>query len=468
MKKLNEQELLTEYYDEIVSIMDTIKVGIFITDGQGNVLMVNKESERTGGLPLKDVIGKNMEQLLAEGYMDESSVLKALETKAECRMIQNLGDGGSIYLTAVPYYRGKEIALVVCTERDITETRALEHLLAESKEISEKQKRELEYLRTKTNQRVPHIIAESKKMKEVMQAAKRIAQLDTTVLILGESGVGKEVIADYIFRMSRRSEEPFIKINCAAIPENLLESELFGYEKGAFTGADTKGKIGIFEMAQEGTLFLDEIAEIPLRLQAKLLRVLQEKEIRRLGGKSTISVDVRIIAATNVNLKQAVEEGRFREDLYYRLSIVPIEIPPLRNRKEDIKAFAAYFLQLLCEDYNIKKNISDEAMEELTRAPWHGNIRELRNMMERIIVSYDGEQITKRQVRNLIQAGSRNSSALMVDENMTLEKLMAEYERELLMCYIEKYNTAAEAARKLGVNKSTVSRKLKKYNILQK
>ena len=257
MDRLNEEELLTKYYDEILNIMNTIKVGVFITDGQGNVLMVNKESERTGGLELDEILGKNMQELLEQGYVDESSVLKALETKDEYRMIQSLGDGSSIYLTAVPYYKDGQIRLVVCTERDITETRVLESLLAESKELSEKQK-ELEYLRAKSNGKSPDIIAESPKMKEIIHAVERVAQLDATVLICGESGVGKEVIADYIFNKSNRTEKPFIKINCAAIPENLLESELFGYEKGAFTGADTKGKIGIFEMAQEGTLFLDE------------------------------------------------------------------------------------------------------------------------------------------------------------------------------------------------------------------
>lgn len=468
MRKLDEKGLLTEYYDEILNIMDTIKVGVFITDGEGHVLMINRESERTGGRKVDEVLGKTMEQLVEEGYMDESSVLKALETKSEYRMIQNLGDGSSIYLTATPYYKDGDIDLVVCTERDITETQRLENLLAESREVSEKQKKELEYLRAKAKSQRPAIIAESRAMKKILQEAKRVAELDITVLILGESGVGKEVIADYLFSMSKRTDKPFIKINCAAIPENLLESELFGYEAGAFTGADAKGKMGIFEMAQEGTLFLDEIAEIPLQLQAKLLRALQEKEIRRVGGKRTIRTNVRIIAATNVNLKQAVSEGTFREDLYYRLSIVPLEIPPLRERKEDIKAFVDHFLKLLCEEYGTRKSITADAMEELNRLPWPGNIRELRNMMERLIVSYDGEQITARQVRNLVHEDGRVEAVPTVEEKMTLEQLMAEYERELLINYLEKYSTAAEVARKLGVDKSTISRKLKKHKIHQK
>ncbi len=469
MERLSEKELLSKYYDEILNIMNTLKVGVFITDGEGNVLMLNKESERTGGgMSLDEVLGKNMKYLEKVGYVDESSVLKAIESNAEYSMIQKLADGSSIFLTAVPYYKNGDIELVICTERDITETKTLESLFAETKSLSEKQAKELEYLRARDKSKKPEIIAESSKMKEVLQTARRIAQLDTTVLISGESGVGKEVIADYIFNVGSRSDKPFVRINCAAIPDNLLESELFGYEKGAFTGADSKGKVGIFEIANKGTLFLDEIAEIPLRLQAKLLRVLQEKEFMRIGGKAPIEVNVRIIAATNVKLKEAVERGEFREDLYYRLNVVPIEIPPLRERKEDIKALAEHFVRAFSEEYNIKKSISIEAMSELMHAPWPGNIRELRNMIERLTVSYDGEYITARQVKNLLFSGINEKSGLVVEDRASLNELMDEYERELLISYLEKYSTAAEVARKLGVDKSTISRKLKKYNIVNK
>lgn len=469
MGKMNEKELLIEYYDEILNILNTLKVGVFITDGEGNVLMVNKESERTGGgMALKDILGKNMRYLEKVGYVNESSVLKVLETNDEYRMIQKLADGSSIYLTAAPYYKNGKIELVVCTERDVTETKTLENLLEESKKLYEQKAKELEYLRGQNKSGKPTIIAESRKMKELLQTAGRIAQLDTTVLISGESGVGKEVIADYIFNMGSRSDKPFVKINCAAIPDNLLESELFGYEKGAFTGADAKGKMGIFEVANGGTLFLDEIAEIPLRLQAKLLRVLQEKEFMRIGGKESIEVNVRILAATNVNLKEAVYNGTFREDLYYRLNVVPIEIPPLRERKEDIKGLAEHFVSEFSEEYNIKKSLSIEAMSELMRAPWHGNIRELRNMIERLMVSYDGEHITARQVKNLIFSGRKEKNDVVTEERASLNELMNEYERELLISYLEKYSTAAEVARKLQVDKSTIGRKLRKYNILPK
>ena len=276
------------------------------------------------------------------------------------------------------------------------------------------------------------------------------------------------MIADYIFNMGSRNDKPFVKINCAAIPDNLLESELFGYEKGAFTGADNKGKPGLFEIANGGTLFLDEVTEIPLRLQAKFLRVLQEREFMRIGGKMPIQVNVRIVAATNRDLKEAIECGAFREDLYYRLNVVPLEIPPLRERKEDIKALAEYFVENFSEEYNIKKNISTGALSELMCAPWHGNIRELRNMIERAMVVYDGEHITARQVKNLLKSAGRDKNRLSASENITLNQLMEEYEREVLVSYLEQYHTAAEVARKLHVDKSTIGRKLKKYDIIFK
>ncbi|MFR4797363.1 MAG: sigma-54 interaction domain-containing protein, partial [Lentihominibacter sp.] len=451
------------------NIIDALKVGVFITDGQGNVLMVNKESERTGGgMALEDILGKNMRYLQEVGYVDESSVLKAIENRDECRMIQKLADGGSLYVTAVPYFKDDKIELVICTERDVTETKILEKLLEETKELSERQAKELEYLRASSKSRKPKVIAKSEKMKKILQTARRISQLDTTVLISGESGVGKEVIADYIFNMGSRNDKPFVKINCAAIPDNLLESELFGYEKGAFTGADNKGKPGLFEIANGGTLFLDEVTEIPLRLQAKFLRVLQEREFMRIGGKMPIQVNVRIVAATNRDLKEAIECGAFREDLYYRLNVVPLEIPPLRERKEDIKALAEYFVENFSEEYNIKKNISTGALSELMCAPWHGNIRELRNMIERAMVVYDGEHITARQVKNLLKSAGRDKNRLSASENITLNQLMEEYEREVLVSYLEQYHTAAEVARKLHVDKSTIGRKLKKYDIIFK
>ncbi|NLD18707.1 MAG: sigma 54-interacting transcriptional regulator [Clostridiales bacterium] len=468
MGDTKEKQLVTKYYDELLNIMDTIKVGVFITNGDGKVILVNKESERTGGRTIDQILGRNMQQLEKEGYVDESAVLNALRNKSEYRRIQKLGDGTNIYITATPYFDGDEVDLVVCTERDITETKTLEKLLAETKKHLEKQEKELEALRAKNKMKRPIMIAESKKMRDILQTSRRISQYDTTVLITGESGTGKEVLADYIVNISKRSDKPFVKINCAAIPENLLESELFGYEKGSFTGADIHGKMGMFEMANGGTIFLDEIAEISMKLQAKLLRVLQEKEIRKIGGKDTIDIDVRIITATNVDLKQSVEDGVFREDLYYRLNVVPIEIPPLRERKEDIKVLAEHYMEKFCEEYDTKKVLHIDAMAELMNAPWPGNIRELRNVMERLVVSFDEDHITLYHIKDLLTLESREKGGRVVQGETSLKEMIDEYEKEVLLSYFEEYPSAAEVARKLQVDKSTISRKLRKYGILAK
>lgn len=222
-----------------------------------------------------------------------------------------------------------------------------------------------------------NMIAEDLETKKLAEKAMRVAKLDTTVLLTGESGTGKEVFANFIYQNSGRVGKPFIKVNCAAIPENLIESELFGYEKGAFSGADKNGKIGLFEMANHGTLFLDEVGEIPIHLQSKLLRSIQEKEIMRVGGIKTIPVDIRFIAATNCDLKEAVSNGTFRRDLYYRLNVMPIELSPLKGRKKDIEALCIYFVDKFNVDYKMNKMISAEAMNVLQEFDWPGNIREL-------------------------------------------------------------------------------------------
>jgi PAS domain S-box-containing protein len=349
-------KLLKEHYQELQEILDCISVGIYITDGTGKTLFLNRESEKTGGLTKEEVVGKPMEELIQIGYVTESSALTAIKTKKEKNIIQELGDGGQLYITGVPLIRNDNVELVVCTERDITETIGLKELLKEKEEIAGKYEVELEYLRKQSLTPEDNIVAESFEMKNLVEKTRRIAGIDITVLLTGESGTGKELFANLIYQHSGRSSKPFIKVNCAAIPESLMESEFFGYEKGAFTGADKEGKIGIFELANGGTLFLDEIGELPFQMQSKLLRALQEKEIMRIGGKETVSVDVRIIASTNKNLDRATKEGKFREDLFYRLNVMPIEIPPLRKRKEDIPKLAVFFLNKFNREYRMARS----------------------------------------------------------------------------------------------------------------
>lgn len=319
----------------------------------------------------------------------------------------------------------------------------------------------------------PKAVSKSPKMQEVYELAKKVALADATVLITGESGTGKEVISTQIHEWSNRADKPMIKVNCGAIPDNLLESELFGYEKGAFTGAATS-KPGRFEIADGGTLFLDEIGDISPALQVKLLRVLQEKTFERLGGVSSITVDVRVIAATNKNLKEEVEKGNFREDLYYRLNVVPIHIPPLRERKEDIKYLVDYFLRhsAAISGGIAPKKISTAAMERLINYSWPGNIRELENIIERCIVITSDDVIEASCLpSDIIYAGSSaavDSAGAQSDNssNTMLTDTIDSKEREVIIRVLEENGgNKTKSALALGISRRSLHRKIQKYGI---
>jgi len=455
-------DLLNENYERMLSIMNAIRIGIFITDGEGNVVMINEESAKSGGLRAEDVLGRNMKELQRIGYVDESSILKSIQTGEKVTMIQSTGDEEQLFVTCIPLYTEGKRDLMICTEQNVTELARLEKMLADSRKINEQQENELKLLRRHVLDKNSGVIANSRRMKQVMQTAGRIAEFDTTVLILGESGTGKEVVADYIYQRSNREGKPFIKVNCAAIPVNLLESELFGYEKGAFTGARSQGKMGYFEMANGGTLFLDEIGDLPMMMQAGLLRALQDREIRRVGGEKTIPVDVRIIAATNANLPELIRRGDFRKDLFYRLNTARIEIPALRHRREDIIPLTRFFLQIFCQKYQLQRKITPEGLRLLRSASWPGNVRELKNAIERLVITSDDE-ISQAQVQELL---STDFDLAEDNEDASLSQLLEECERAILSRYLKQCGTAAEAARRLKVNKSTISRKLHKYSLL--
>ncbi|ACO04020.1 MAG TPA: sigma-54-dependent Fis family transcriptional regulator [Persephonella sp.] len=303
------------------------------------------------------------------------------------------------------------------------------------------------------------IIAESPQMKQVLETAKKIAPFDTTVLITGESGTGKEMIANFIHKNSLRKERPFIAINCGAIPSELLESELFGYKKGAFTGANTDKK-GLIEEAEGGTLFLDEIGELPLDLQVKLLRVLQENEIKPIGSNRPKKIDVRFIAATNRDLKKMVEEGKFREDLYYRINVIPIHIPPLRERKEDIIPLAQYFINKFCSRYGIpKKRLSEKAREKLLNYDYKGNVRELENIIERAVLTTEGEEITDIPV-------TVSKRYILSQELKPFKEAKKEFEESYLKNLLEKTDFNISKASKIaGITRAQIYRMIKRYGI---
>jgi PAS domain S-box-containing protein len=373
---------------ELEAVIESSFDGIGVISGDGTVLRVNTSYERITGLAHEDNgVGRNVYDLEKEGHVSTAVALMVLQQQKTLTIKQKIKTGKEILITGVPVFSEKgQISRVVCNIRDMTELNSLKSQVENTKNISDRYYRELRELRAR---QVEHgeVIAYSPQMKEVLELAQRVALVNSNILINGESGVGKEIIAKIIHKTSSRCSEAFMQINCGAIPDNLLESELFGYEEGAFTGARAGGKMGFFELCHLGTLLLDEIGELPLPLQVKLLRAIQEQEIFRIGGTKPHKLNVRILAATNKNLEEMVENRSFRKDLFYRLNVVPIYIPPLRERYQDIVPLTIHFL----EKYNLKHQTNKRFEPELYRVfekyDWPGNVRELENVVERLIVT---------------------------------------------------------------------------------
>lgn len=309
-------------------------------------------------------------------------------------------------------------------------------------------------------QKKRELIGESQAIKKLRAEIERAAPSNARVLIMGENGTGKELVAAQIHSQSPRSKKPFIKINCAAIPVDLIESELFGYEKGAFTGA-TSSKEGKFELADGGSLLLDEIGDMGLQTQAKLLRALEENEIERLGSKHPIKVDVRVIASTNKNLPEEIRKGKFREDLYYRISVIPIYVPPLRERKDDIPLLANHFLKIFCEENNKPQmRISAQAIQTLMAYDWPGNVRELKNLVERLVIMTDGPEITESSIRDVL------ALELEASPEGNLSSKVEAYEKSLIISTLRKFNwNISQAARALGIDRANLHRKIRQLGI---
>jgi PAS domain S-box-containing protein/TyrR family helix-turn-helix protein len=454
---------------ELEQVIETSHDGIFIIDGQGEILLVNSSWERICGISREFVVGKNVQDMVDQGFWTESAVLKALESKKEATTMLKMtkGDkvGQRIMATGIPVFDAAgNIKRVVANVRDITEIVSLKDQLEESQQLNVKYAAELEQMRIKKVKN-NNIVARSPNTKRVLEMATQVAKVDSTVLITGESGVGKEIIANSIHRLSNRSEGPMIKINCGAIPENLLESELFGYEPGAFTGASKQGKPGMFELAERGTLFLDEVGELSLSLQVKLLRVLQHHEVSRLGGLKPIPVDARIIAATNKDLMEMVKLERFRDDLYYRLNVVSIDVPPLRERKEDIPLLSIYFLDKINRKYSFNKCFSPEVIDRFLEYAWPGNIRELENVIERMVVMTDEKEIIIQHLPLTIRNNVHSMVNVVFPEQTSLKSAVDELEKQMIKQALKKYGSTRKAAKVLGVDQSTIVRKSQKYNI---
>lgn len=452
-------------------ILESSHDGLFITDGHGKVEMANSAWERICGIPKDFVIGKSAEDLVNQKFYTESSVMAAIKARKKTtimlKMTRGVKIGQKIMATAIPIWdECGNIRRVVANIRDITEIIYLKELLEKTQQLNELYAAELEQMRLQQITKNSDIIAWSPETKRIIEMAAQVAKVDSTVLITGESGVGKEVVANTIHRLGYRSEGPLIKINCGAIPESLLESELFGYESGAFTGARKQGKPGMFEMAKKGTLVLDEIGDISFNLQAKLLRALQEHEIMRLGALKPITVDVRIIAATNKDLGAMVKASSFREDLYYRLNVVSIDIPPLRRRKEDIPLLVQHFVEKINAKYQFAKRVASEIIDIFMLYSWPGNIRELENVTERMLVMTEEEQISARHlpayIRKEVEPGSDGA---VIFDNVSFKKAMERAEKQLLEQAVKKHGSTRKVAKALKLNQSTVVRKINKYSL---
>lgn len=451
-------ESIKEANQDLESLMNLSGELVTITDAAGTILRVSAQCESMMGVKEHELIGKSVYHLQGHGVVNSSSTIKVMKTKRKCELTQVTKSGKRLFVRGYPIFNEQgKLKKVVNLSKDISEEYNLKKQLTETKELIDYYHHEL----TKIYSDDKEFTTRSTAMQEIYNLVTRIADIDVTVLLLGESGVGKDVIARMIHQLSSRKSGPFITINCGAIPENLMESELFGYAKGTFTGANKEGKTGLFLAANKGTLFLDEIGELPYRLQVKLLRVLQEKQITPLGQTTSLEVDVRIITATNRNLEIMVEEGNFRKDLYYRLNVVPINIPPLRERKKDIPLLIDYFLKKYNEKYNEVKTISEQARHVLMKCDWEGNVRELENMIERLIVTSPTNQI---QVQHLPK-NKMNNITNHVFEQIPLATLIDEYEKRILTETVENSRSLKEVSEKLGVHLSTISRKVRKYNI---
>ncbi len=455
-KLVKEIRRLINVNNQLEQISEGYPDRLFVTNSRGEILKVNSAWEALSGTKREEVLGRNVRDIVGT-VLSESTTLEVLKRGVSITKEQFLPRSGRVSCsTSRPVFANGELVMVVSTNRDFDEIERLKVRLGESESEAKKYREEMERIRDELISS-QDIIAEDEASVKLLYRANKVAKVDSSVLIVGETGTGKEEYAKYIHRSSPRREQPFIRINCGAISQTIIESELFGYEKGAFTGANASGKMGLFEAANHGTIFLDEIGELPYIMQVKLLRVLQEQEIVRVGGTHPIQIDVRVISATNRDIKQMIQENLFREDLYYRLSVVTLEVPPLRERRNDILALVRCFVEELNKKYGMDKTLTKNAFQLLKNYSWPGNVRELKNCLEEALVMCEGDRIDQSDFLFLQQGNILNPPK----GDWTLGQVMEQIEYQYLKNALQEHGSIRKAAASLGLPPSTYARRLK-------
>lgn len=440
-------------------------IGVLMTDKNGVIIHIDDSFELDYGFDAESLIGKSVYELEEKKYFNPSTAAIVLETKKEITLIQELKNGRRVIVSAFPIYEEGEIAQVITFTRDIDRYNKIKNLYEQlSQKIAEYDMlvNKLSY----DTEILGNYTTNSESFYQTLKSLRSIAHYNINILILGETGVGKTLLAKKVHELSEQKDGQFVEVNCGAFPESLVESELFGYEKGSFTGASEKGKKGLFEIADKGTLFLDEISELPLRSQTKLLKVLQDGEVRRIGGSKNIKTNCRIISATNKDLLEEVEAGRFRRDLYYRLNTFVFTVPPLRERKEDIALLSSQLLQKANLKYHHSKTFDDSVINMFLKYDWPGNIRELENTICRMLITSAGNIITESDIPKEITASlpAEPAEALSSVPGITdLSKAMDQYEEKIIKKAYEENRTSCKVAEALNISQATAARKIRKY-----
>ena len=458
------------------TIIETANDHFFIVSGDGQILDISPGAEAVYGVSREELLSSSVQQLQAAGVLKPSITMEVMRTRQPAQLMQITGTGRRVIAEAYPVFVNGTLERIISRSRDLTDLQLLQD------EYTLLQKRFSEHL--KRSQAAPdaeeqalddaldNLQVRSHVMREIALLLKRVAPSDANVLMLGESGVGKTAFAKQLHRWSQRCDGPFIEVNCAAIPENLFESEMFGYQPGAFSGAARQGKAGLLEQAEGGTLFLDEIGELPLLMQTKLLKVIQDGSLTRLGDTRSRRVDFRLVVATNQDLGKQVEAGLFRLDLYYRLNVIPVTLPPLRERREDIPDLVEACLQRLNQRYGRQKILGNQVWSTLMGSDWPGNVRELENWLERAWLSSPTDQIevpatqayTEQHTHSLANV-SASPLAAPLASGESLKEYLERLERDALQTLCHTLPSTYAIAKRLGISQSSVVRWLQRYGI---